>query len=69
VIAVVVLAGLLATAGYLAACWLAPFGPCRRCGNDPRRRSACRRCDHTGRRLRTGRRLLTYLRRLYDDTR
>jgi hypothetical protein len=67
VIALAVLAGLLAIAGYLAACWLAPFGPCWRCGNDPHRRGDCRRCDYTGRRIRTGRRLWTYLRRLYDD--
>ncbi len=66
-IALAVLGGLLAAAGYLAACWLAPFGPCWRCGNDPHRRGDCRRCDSTGCRIRTGRRLLTYLRRLYHD--
>jgi len=67
VIALAVLAGLLTAAGYLAACWLAPFGPCLRCGNDPHRRARCRRCDSTGRRIRTGRRLLTYLRSLYRE--
>jgi len=67
VIALAALACLLAGAVYLATCWLAPFGPCWRCSNDPHRRADCRRCDHTGRRIRTGRRLWTYLRRLYDD--
>jgi hypothetical protein len=67
VIALVVLSVLAAVAWYAAVCALAPFGPCWRCGNHPHRRGYCRRCDYTGRRIRTGRRLLTYLRRLYDD--
>jgi hypothetical protein len=67
VIALGVLAALTAAIGYAAVCGLAPFGPCWRCGNDPTRRGDCRHCQHTGRRIRTGRRLWTYLRRLYDD--
>ena len=55
---------LLALAGvpYALACAVAPFGPCRRCRHeDP----LCRHCDGTGRRVRLGRRLYTYLRSLY----
>jgi hypothetical protein len=55
----------LALAGYALACALVPFGPCRRCHNgDP----LCRACDGTGRRVRRGRRLWTYLRALYHDS-
>jgi hypothetical protein len=58
------------TLGYLLACWLYPFGPCRRCGGSGKRRSPfggrsfglCRRCDGSGRRLRIGRHVLNYLR-------
>jgi hypothetical protein len=58
-----VLAG-LALAAYTLACWLAPFGPCGRCGHtDP----LCRACDGTGRRVRLGRRAWTYLRHLYQQ--
>jgi len=67
VIALIVLAALTTAAIYAALCGLAPFGPCWRCGDDPHRRGDCRRCDYTGRRIRTGRRLWTYLRRLYTD--
>jgi hypothetical protein len=53
----------LALAGYALACALVPFGPCRRCHDtDPH----CRACDGTGRRVRAGRRLWTYLRSLYE---
>jgi hypothetical protein len=59
-----VLAGLAAAVPYALACWLAPFGACNRCGGRDR---LCRFCDGTGRRVRAGRRLWTYLRRLHDD--
>jgi hypothetical protein len=51
-------------ARYALACWLAPFSPCRRCHA---RDLLCRACDGTGRRVRLGRRVWTYLRHLYDD--
>ena len=54
----------LALAPYTLACALVPFGPCRRCHRaDP----LCRACDGTGRRVRLGRRLWTYLRALYRE--
>jgi hypothetical protein len=54
----------LVLAGYALACALAPFGSCRRCHRgDP----LCRACDGTGRRVRLGRRLWTYLRALYES--
>jgi hypothetical protein len=51
-------------AAYALGCALAPFGVCTRCRNarDP----LCRACDGTGRRVRTGRRVWTYLRALHD---
>jgi hypothetical protein len=53
----------LALASYALACALIPFGRCRRCHTgDPH----CRACDGTGRRVRLGRRLWTYLRALYE---
>jgi hypothetical protein len=59
------LAGLALAAGYALACALVPFGVCARCrrGRDP----LCRRCDGTGRRVRAGRRLWTYLRALHHQ--
>jgi hypothetical protein len=57
------LAALAAAGWYAAVCAVAPFGPCR-C---PCRDVLCRRCDGTGYRVRVGRRLWTYLRRLYHD--
>jgi hypothetical protein len=55
----------LAVASYALACALVPFGRCRRCHDgDP----LCRACDGTGRRVRAGRRLWTYLRALYHDS-
>jgi hypothetical protein len=54
----------LALAGYAMACVLAPFGPCRRCHHT---NPSCRACDGTGRRVRLGRRLWTYLRALYES--
>jgi hypothetical protein len=66
----IALAGLVAVAAALAyalayavACAVAPFGPCRCHGRDV----LCRRCDGTGYRVRVGRRLWAYLRRLYHD--
>ena len=58
------LTGLTLAVPYALACALAPFGPCRRCHRgDP----LCRPCDGTGRRVRVGRRLWTYLRALYES--
>jgi hypothetical protein len=62
-IALAVLAALAAAGWYAAACAVAPFRRCHGHGHD----ALCRRCDGTGHRLRTGRRLLAYLRRLYHD--
>jgi hypothetical protein len=59
-IAVAVLALVIVTAGYLATCWLFPFTTCRH--HNPRSSWRCRRCEGTGHRLRTGRRLLNHLR-------
>jgi hypothetical protein len=54
----------LVLAGYALACALAPFGSCRGCHRgDP----LCRACNGTGRRVRLGRRLWTYLRALYES--
>jgi hypothetical protein len=54
--------------GYALACWLWPFRSCRACAGTGRRRSPsgrayarCRRCQHTGDRLRFGRWLWNYL--------
>jgi hypothetical protein len=64
---------MIVTFGYVAGCWLWPFGACRRCKGSGKRRSPfgrafglCRRCDGTGRTLRTGRRILNALRQLHD---
>jgi hypothetical protein len=57
------LAALTAAGWYATVCAVAPFGPCRCHGHD----ALCRRCDGTGHRVRTGRRLWAYLRRLHDD--
>ncbi|WP_327008112.1 hypothetical protein OHA72_13055 [Dactylosporangium sp. NBC_01737] len=63
----------LATLGYslyyLLACAVFPFGACRRCKGDGKLRNPfsrrmfrlCPRCDGTGRRVRIGRRIYTYL--------
>lgn len=62
------------TFGYLLACWVAPFGYCRRCRGmgryTPRlgrTMRLCRRCDGTGRRLRIGRYAINQLRRLHNQ--
>lgn len=59
---------------YVAACYVQPFGRCRRCKGKrhiPNRIGRgsrhCRRCDGTGLRLRLGRRLVNHLRRLHND--
>jgi hypothetical protein len=58
------LAALAVALPYAMACWLAPFGACARCHDRDR---LCRFCDGTGRRVRAGRRLWSYLRRLHDE--
>ncbi len=59
---IAILAALLWAVVYAVACWWFPFGNCRRCKGDGKRRSKsgkhfrlCRRCKGTGRRLRAGR--------------
>jgi hypothetical protein len=47
---------------YTLACWQAPYGTCHCHHTNP----LCRHCNGTGRRVRIGRRLFTYLRRLYQ---
>ncbi|MCA1654937.1 MAG: hypothetical protein LC635_00375 [Pseudonocardiaceae bacterium] len=66
---------LIVALGYLVACVVWPFAPCRRCHGTGRLRNPlgrtfrlCPRCRGTGRRLRTGRRLWTQLRRTHHDT-
>jgi hypothetical protein len=68
-----ILAALAWALGYLAACWIWPFGNCRRCHGTGQRRSpsgrafrTCRRCDGGGARLRAGRHLINYVRAEYD---
>ncbi|GIG58876.1 hypothetical protein Lfu02_32480 [Longispora fulva] len=58
----------LITLGYALACAYWPFAACRRCTGSGKRRSPlgrawrdCRRCKGTGRRIRTGRRIFTFL--------
>ncbi|PZG15890.1 hypothetical protein C1J01_22755 [Nonomuraea aridisoli] len=64
---------IIGTLCYASACFLSPFGRCRKCRG--RRRILnrlgrgsrdCRRCDGTGLRLRLGRHLWNYARRLHD---
>lgn len=50
----------IAAAGYLLKCWFFPFTTCRH--DNPVRQWRCRLCQGTGRRLRTGRRLLNHIR-------
>ena len=65
------------TLGYAFTCAVWPFGPCRRCHGTGKLRSPlnrrayrlCPRCNHTGLRLRIGRRLYNHLRRLSRDAR
>lgn len=60
---------LAVTLGYAALCWVSPFGPCRKCRNQPPRRAHryCRRCHGTRLRLRIGRRAYNLARRLLTD--
>ncbi|MFJ4475234.1 hypothetical protein [Streptomyces xanthochromogenes] len=57
---------LIVTLGYVAKCWLSPFGDCRKCAGmghalktnrkgHVKRGRDCRRCDATGKRIRVGR--------------
>jgi hypothetical protein len=64
------------TLGYLSTCAAWPFRACRRCHGDGKTRSPvgrayryCHRCDGTGLRLRAGRHVLNYLRRIHRDIR
>jgi hypothetical protein len=59
------LAALSLLAAYALACALAPFGVCSRCRRT--RDPLCQACDGTGRRVRVGRRLWTYLHALHDQ--
>lgn len=74
ILAALVLAALVWGLGYAAACAATPFGRCRRCHGhgktikpNGRVKRWCRRCDGTGLRLRWGRHLFNYLRRLHRD--
>lgn len=67
---------IIVTLGYLAACAVWPFGPCRWCRGTGKLRSPsgrafryCRRCKGTGARVRTGRRAWTHLTRLHRNSR
>ncbi|ORT47189.1 hypothetical protein [Frankia sp. KB5] len=66
---------LTVTLGYTLACWIKPFGPCRRCDGTARttsrfgRSRPCRHCDHTGLRLRLGRRGWNWARRTFLPSR
>jgi len=63
------------TVGYAVACAVAPWGRCRRCHGICRRttrrgtltRAWCRRCNGTGRRVRVGRRLWTWIRHEFGE--
>ncbi|WP_219459956.1 hypothetical protein [Nonomuraea rhizosphaerae] len=59
---------------YASACYVSPFGRCRKCKGKSRTRHGrgvryCRRCDSTGLRLRLGRHLWNYARSLHHDGR
>lgn len=63
-----ILAATAWTAGYAVACAVWPYGNCLRCGGAGRKGSPtkkyfrpCRKCKGTGTRVRTGRRLWTWL--------
>lgn len=65
---------LLVTLGYALGCWLWPFGTCRKCHGNGKRRSPfgrafglCRRCGGDGKRLRIGRRVINALRELHSN--
>lgn len=67
----VLLTPILMTLGYIHTCYNHPFKHCGRCEGTGRIRSAfglsmreCPPCQGTGRRLRTGRHILNYVRRI-----
>jgi hypothetical protein len=69
-----IIAIILITLGYVAACAYKPFAPCGKCdGNGKTRKPRgrvwrrCRRCRGTGLRLRWGRRIYNVVRRLWAD--
>jgi hypothetical protein len=62
-VTVAVVALVIATAGYLAQCWLFPFTTCRH--TTAHRASRCRFCQGTGTRLRAGRHLINHLRDIH----
>lgn len=72
---VLVLTAVLTLAGYALTCRIWPYGHCRRCHGSEKLRSPfganhfryCPRCNHTGLRLRTGRRLWSRWRDLRKD--
>nr|WP_307826308.1 hypothetical protein [Micromonospora humida] len=73
---IVLLASLLPfgyAAWYLILCAVSPWGRCRRCHGRRSHRTAigtrrdCPRCDGTGIRVRTGRRLIDHIRAEYRD--
>lgn len=62
------------TSIYALACWVFPFGRCRRCSGGGigktlimRRLRACRACHGSGRRLRIGRRVYNTLHHIGTD--
>jgi len=63
------------TLSYGLACFIWPFGNCRRCSGSGRRPALfggkgfrdCRRCSGSGRRLRTGRAVWNFLHRLHGE--
>lgn len=64
----------LAALIYAALCWVRPFADCGSCGGTGRRPAGrlrrarpCRRCRETGKRLRIGRRVWNYSRRLHRE--
>ncbi len=65
--AVLILAAVLWSIGYLAACWYWPFTSCRKCDGAGRFRSPsgkawrrCKPCGGSGTRIRTGRRVANW---------
>ena len=68
-----ILAALIATAVYLAACVIWPFRSCTKCDGNGKHRSpsgrawrTCHPCNGTGGKLRIGRRAWSYLAREHD---
>jgi hypothetical protein len=59
---------LIITICYLLRCAASPWGACRRCHGNPRRRRTCHRCDGTGKRTRLAWRALGYLYRTWKDS-